>query len=180
MLDTMLNVSKSVTAEKGFITPLTTPKKSLAPLPEPVSVKGGSPELSHTPSGFTLQYQSDWDLSEVRTVEVYLTGFYPKEQEKWNVKVCPICKEWDSHLACNCNVGREDSVYFSIHLKTDPSSKYAITASICGPEGDDIIKKIDIVSMLNDGRKHKFTLLKIVPYEKSGLGYTFLVLNVLQ
>ena len=72
MLDTMLNVSKSVTAERGFITLLTTPKKSLAPLPEPVSVKGGSPEL------------------------------------------------W------------------------------------------------------------KFTLLKIVPYEKSGLGYTFLVLNVLQ
>ena len=147
-----------------MITPASTPiaRSKLSPRSE-------SPKL---PADFTLQFQSEWAQSEVRTVEGFITGFYPKEQVKWQVKICPICKEWEDQIACSCKIERKDSVNLSIHLKSTPASNFTLTATICGPEGMDIISKAGFFSTLNDGQKHKLNLLKIVPYEKTGPGFT--------
>ena len=163
-LDGILNVSKSL------VTPLQTPQKSSASVQEPIL------KVKENPPDFTLQYQSDWNQSEVRTIEAYLSGIYPKNPDHWEIKICPICKEWDSNLACNCNQERELGFYLSLHLKSKPNSPYAITAFVCGPEGNEIMEKTEFSTILNE--RHKLTLIKVIPVDKTGLGFTFLVLKI--
>lgn len=165
-LDDILNVSESM------VTPLPTPKKSSASIQEPIL------EVKENPLDFTLKYQSDWNQSEVRTIEAYISGIYPKNPDHWKIKICPICKEWDSNLACNCNQVRELGFYLSLHLKSKPNSPYAITAFVCGPEGNEIMDQADISGILNDQIRHKLTLIKVIPVDKTGLGFTFLVLKI--
>ena len=113
-LDDILNVSESM------VTPLPTPKKSSALIQEPIL------EVKENPLDFTLKYQSDWNQSEVRTIEAYISGIYPKNPDHWKIKICPICEEWDSNLACNCNQVRELGFYLSLHLKSKPNSNVVI------------------------------------------------------